>query len=611
MRLRKPCAVCAVIGGLSMVTLTINQKKITVPGDRTILEAAKENHILIPHFCYLEDVHQVGSCRICVVEIEGAKNLQPSCMVQVKEGMVVYTNSERVKQARKLLYELMLSDHPRNCLSCARNQNCEFQKLGELIQINEFRFEGERSKSLVDDSSPSIIRDTSKCILCRRCVTVCNQIQGVGVLNVQKRGFKTVIGAADELPLNSVNCAFCGQCTTVCPVGALQEKDSISAVWQALFDKTKRVVIQTAPAIRAALGEEFGYEPGTLITGKMVTALREMGFDDVFDTNFAADLTIIEEGHELLERVKAAFTGKRAALPMITSCSPGWIKYIEHAFPEELDHLSTCKSPHMMLGALVKSYYAEKIGVDPKDIFVVSVMPCTAKKFEITRPEMFNNDYPNVDAVLTTRELARMIKDAGIEFTELGDSRFDNPLGMSTGAADIFATTGGVMEAALRTVYEVVTGKELPFAKLHVKPIMGLSQIKTAEITIDDPKPDFKFLKGVAIKVAVTSGLAGAKQLMAEVAAGKSPYHFIEVMGCPGGCISGGGQPRPTNNYVRKKRLEAIYREDEGKEIRKSHENPFIKQIYEDYLQKPLGHKSHELLHTKYTQRGIYNEHLK
>ena len=611
MRLRKPCAVCAVIGGLSMVTLTINQKKITVPEDRTILEAAKENHILIPHFCYLEDVHHVGSCRICVVEIEGAKNLQPSCMVQVKEGMVVYTNSERVKQARKLLYELMLSDHPRNCLSCSRNQNCEFQKLGELIQINEFRFEGERSKSLVDDSSPSIIRDTSKCILCRRCVTVCNQIQGVGVLNVQKRGFKTVIGAADELPLNSVNCAFCGQCTTVCPVGALQEKDSISAVWQALFDKTKRVVIQTAPAIRAALGEEFGYEPGTLVTGKMVTALREMGFDDVFDTNFAADLTIIEEGHELLERVKAAFTNKRAVLPMITSCSPGWIKYIEHTFPEELDHLSTCKSPHMMLGALVKSYYAEKIGVDPKDIFVVSVMPCTAKKFEITRPEMFNNGYPNVDAVLTTRELARMIKDAGIEFTELGDSQFDNPLGMSTGAADIFATTGGVMEAALRTVYEVVTGKELPFAKLHVEPIMGLSQIKTAEITIDDPKPDFKFLKGVTIKVAVTSGLAGAKQLMAEVAAGKSPYHFIEVMGCPGGCISGGGQPRPTNNYVRKKRLEAIYREDEGKEIRKSHENPFIKQIYEDYLQKPLGHKSHELLHTKYTQRGIYNEHLK
>ncbi len=594
-----------------MVTLTINQKKITVDENLTILEAAKQNHILIPHFCYLEDVHQIGSCRICVVEVEGAKNLQPSCMVQVKEGMVVHSNSARVKQARKLLYELMLSDHPRNCLSCSRNQNCEFQKLGELIQIDELRFEGERSKSFVDDSSPSIIRDTSKCILCRRCVTVCNQIQGVGILNAQKRGFKTVIGAADELALNSVNCAFCGQCTTVCPVGALHEKDGISAVWKALFDKNKRVVIQTAPAIRAALGEEFGYQPGTLVTGKMVTALREMGFDDVFDTNFAADLTIIEEGHELLERVKAALTGGKAVLPMITSCSPGWIKYIEHVYPKELDHLSTCKSPHMMLGALIKSYYAAKIGVDPKDIFVVSVMPCTAKKFEISRPEMLNIDCPNVDAVLTTRELARMIKDAGIEFNELGDSSFDNPLGMSTGAADIFATTGGVMEAALRTVYEVVTGKELPFDQLHIEAIMGMNQVKTVEITIKDPKPEFSYLRGVKVNLAVTSGLSGAKQLMEEVAAGNSPYHFIEVMGCPGGCISGGGQPRPTNNYIRKKRLEAIYQEDEGKEIRKSHENPFITQIYEEFLKEPLGHKSHELLHTKYTKRGIFNEELK
>lgn len=594
-----------------MVTLTINQKKITCDEDLTILEAAKENHILIPHFCYLEGVHQIGSCRICVVEVEGARTLQPSCMVKVRDGMVVHTNSEKVKKARKLLYELMLSDHPHDCLSCPRNQNCEFQKLGELIQIDEFRFEGERSKTFIDDSSPSIVRDTSKCILCRRCVTVCNQIQGVGVLNAQHRGFKTVIGAADELPLNSVNCAFCGQCTTVCPVGALQEKDAISEVWKALFDKNKRVVIQTAPAIRAALGEEFGYPPGTLVTGKMVTALREIGFDDIFDTNFAADLTIIEEGNELLQRVKAAFSGGKAVLPMITSCSPGWIKYIEHAFPEEVDHLSTCKSPHMMMGALVKSYYAEKIGVDPKDIFVVSVMPCTAKKFEITRPEMVNNGCPNVDAVLTTRELARMIKDAGIDFTELKDSSFDNPLGMSTGAADIFAATGGVMEAALRTVYEIITGKELPFEQLHVKPIVGLSQIKTAEITIEDPLPEYDFLKGVTLKVAVTSGLSGAKQLMDQVAQGKSPYHFIEVMGCPGGCISGGGQPRPTNNNIRKKRLEAIYREDEGKELRKSHENPFIAEIYEKFLKEPLGHKSHELLHTKYTKRGIYNEYLK
>jgi NADP-reducing hydrogenase subunit HndD len=352
-----------------MVNMIINNKKITVDEGKTILEAAKENNILIPHFCYLEGVHQVGSCRICVVEVEGAKTLQASCVTAVREGMVVHTNSEKVKKARKVLYELMLSDHPRDCLGCSRNQNCEFQKLGELMQINDFRFEGEKSKTFIDNNSPSIVRDSSKCILCRRCITVCNQIQGVGVLNVQKRGFKSVIGPADELPLNSVNCAFCGQCTTVCPVGALQEKDSTDIVWNALFDKSKRVVIQTAPAIRAALGEEFGYEPGTLVTGKMVTALREMGFDDVFDTNFTADLTIIEEGNEFLQRVKSALTGGEAVLPMVTSCSPGWIKFVEHTYPDELDHISTCKSPHMMLGALVKSFYADKLGMDPKNIF--------------------------------------------------------------------------------------------------------------------------------------------------------------------------------------------------------------------------------------------------
>lgn len=594
-----------------MISLTINNKKVTVEEGVTIFEAAKQNNILIPHFCYLENVHQIGSCRICVVEVEGAKTLQASCMVEARDGMVVRTNTEKVKKARKVLYELMLSDHRKDCLSCARNQNCELQKLGELIQINDFRFEGERSKAVVDELSPSITRDMSKCILCRRCVTVCNQIQGVGVLNAQRRGFKTVIGPPEDLPLNSVNCAFCGQCTTVCPVGALQEKDSTQAVWKALFDPAKRVVIQTAPAIRAALGEEFGYPPGTLVTGKMATALRDMGFDDIFDTNFAADLTIIEEGNELLQRIKAAFSGQPATLPMITSCSPGWIKYIEHSFPEELDHLSTCKSPHTMLGALVKSYYATKIGVDPQNIFAVSVMPCTAKKFEITRPEMQSNGVPNVDAVITTRELARMIKDAGIDFQALEDGKFDNPLGLSTGAADIFGVTGGVMEAALRTVYELITGRELPFDKLHVTPIVGLSQVKTAEVTIESPLPAYQFLNGVTIKVAVTSGLAGAKKLMAEVASGKSPYHFIEVMGCPGGCISGGGQPRPTNNIIRQKRLEAIYKEDEGKELRKSHQNPFVAKLYEEFLKEPLGHHSHELLHTHYTKRGIFNEKLK
>lgn len=593
-----------------MVNLTINNKKITAEDGMTIFEAAKHNNILIPHFCYLENVHQIGSCRICVVEVDGVKTLQASCMVPVKEGMVINTNSEKVKKARKILYELMLSDHPRDCLSCARNQNCEFQKLGELIQINEFRFEGEKSKTCIDYSSPAITRDTSKCILCRRCVTVCNQVQGVGILNAQHRGFKTVIGTADDLPLNSVNCSYCGQCTTVCPVGALQEKDSTADVWKALFDKSKRVIIQVAPAIRAALGEEFGYKPGTLVTGKMVSALKDMGFDDVFDTNFTADLTIIEEGNEFLTRVKNALTGKPAVLPMITSCSPGWIKFVEHAYPEKLDHLSTCKSPHTMLGALAKSYYAEKIGVNPKDMYVVSVMPCTAKKYEITRPEMQNDGYPNVDAVLTTRELARMIKDAGVDFQELEDGEFDSPLGLSTGAADIFAATGGVMEAALRTVYEVVTGRELPFEGLHVKPIVGLSQIKTADIKIENPLPDYKFLDGVTVKVAVTSGLKGAKKLMEQIAKGESEYHFIEVMGCPGGCISGGGQPRPTNNAVRKKRLEAIYREDEGKKLRKSHDNPFVTKLYDEFLKQPLGHKSHKLLHTKYTKRGIFNEYV-
>lgn len=591
-----------------MVNITINNRKISAYEGETIMEAARRNNINIPSLCWLEGVHRVGSCRICVVEVEGAKTLQASCIVPVQEGMVIRTNTEKVRKTRKLLYELIMSDHPKECLGCARNQNCELQKLGEMISAGEGRFEGERSKSDIDDSSPSIVRDMSKCILCRRCVTVCNEIQEVGVLNVQNRGFDSIVGPAEGLALNTVNCTYCGQCTTVCPVGALQEKDSTEAVWNALFDSKKRVIVQTAPAVRAALGEEFGDEPGTLVTGKMATALRELGFDDVFDTNFAADLTIIEEGSELLERLTAALSGKQAVLPMITSCSPGWIKYVEHAWPDELDHLSTCKSPHMMLGALAKSFYARKLGIDPKDIFVVSVMPCTAKKFEITRPELSNDGLPNVDAVLTTRELARMIKEAGIDFESLEESDFDSPMGLSTGAADIFGTTGGVMEAALRTVYELVTGRELPFDGLHVKPIVGLEKIKTAEIQITDTLPQYRHFEGVTLRIAVTSGLSGARKLMEEVAAGKSPFHFIEVMGCPGGCISGGGQPRPVDDAVRKKRLEAIYREDEGKKLRKSHENPDIKRLYAEFLGSPLGHRSHELLHTHYVRRGVFNQ---
>lgn len=606
-----------------MINLTINGKKITVEEGTTILEAAKQNNILIPSLCYLEDVHKIGSCRICVVEQEGAKNLQASCITVVSEGMVIHTNSERVRKARKVLYELMLSDHPKDCLKCLRNQNCEFQRLGELIQVDESRFEGAKSKDFIDDTSPSIVRDNSKCILCKRCVTICNEVQGVGILNSQFRGFATEVSPGSELPLGSAACAYCGQCTTVCPVGALQEKDSTKVVWDALFDPNKTVIVQTAPAIRVALGEEFGYEPGTIVTGKMVSALKEMNFDYVFDTNFTADLTIMEEGTEFLGRLLGYLKSKEVidaeqmkslgfeppehtpVLPMITSCSPGWIKYIEHYYPDETPHLSSCKSPHMMLGALCKSYFAEKLKIDPKDIFVVSVMPCTAKKFEITRPEMVNNGVPNVDAVLTTRELAKMIKNAGIDFTSLSEGVMDNPLGLSSGAADIFGAPGGVMEAALRTVYEIITGRELPFDKLHVAPIQGLERIKTAELTIEGAKDEWAFLNGVAVKVATTSGLKGASILVDEIQKGESQYHFIEVMGCPGGCISGGGQPRPTNDEVRKKRIEAIYAEDEGKALRKSHENPDIVSIYETYLQKPLGHRSHELLHTHYTKRKL------
>jgi len=592
-----------------MVNFKINNKSVSVPEGATILEAAKQNNIHIPNLCYLEGVHKFGSCRLCVVEVEGAKSLQPSCMVTVREGMVVKTNTEKVRKARKVLYELILSDHPKDCLNCERNQSCELQEMGNMLGVGEARFEGKRSAGCID-KSPSITRDMSKCILCRRCITVCNEIQQVGILNAQNRGFKTVVGPAMDLPINSVNCAYCGQCTVVCPVGALKETDAIQDVWQAINDSNKRVVVQVAPAIRAAIGEEFGLEPGTRVTGKLASALRELGFDDVFDTNFTADLTIMEEGTEFLTRVKNALTGGQATLPMITSCSPGWIKYVEHAYPEELDHLSTCKSPHTMLGALVKSYYADKIKVDPKDMYVVSIMPCTAKKFEISRPEMQNNGVPNVDAVLTTRELAKMIKEAGIDFVNLDDSKFDNPLGLSSGAADIFGVTGGVMEAALRTVYEVVTGRELPFDKLHVTPIVGLEQIKTADVIIENPVEAYKFLDGVTVKVAVTSGLAGAKILLDQIAKGESPYHFIEVMGCPGGCISGGGQPRPTTSEIRQKRLQAIYKEDEGKQLRKSHENEDVMKLYAEFLKEPNGHKSHELLHTHYTQRGKFNEYL-
>ncbi|MDD4545868.1 MAG: NADH-dependent [FeFe] hydrogenase, group A6 [Oscillospiraceae bacterium] len=590
-----------------MINLTINGKKISAPKGATIMEAAKANNINIPNLCYLQDVHKFGSCRICVVEVKGARTLQASCMTAVSEGMEVYTNSDKVRKARKVLYELILSDHSQECLSCKRNKSCELQELGKTLGVDETRFHGERSDCVID-LSPSIIRDTSKCILCRRCVTACNIIQGTGVINAQNRGFKTVIGTAMDLPLGDVNCIFCGQCTVVCPVDALKEADAIEDVWDAINNEKKYVVAQTAPAIRVALGEEFGYEPGTLVTGKLAASLRALGFDSVFDTNFTADLTIMEEGTELLNRLKNLVTGKEATLPMITSCSPGWIKYVEHTYPEKLDHLSTCKSPHTMMGALIKSYYAKLIDTDPGNIYVVSIMPCTAKKFEISRPEMKNDDMPNVDAVLTTRELASMIKGAGIDFVKLPDEEFDNPLGMSTGAADIFGVTGGVMEAALRTVYELVTGREIPFKGLHVTPVIGFDRVKTAEIIIENPLPEYAAFDQVTLKVAVTSGTKGAKQLMDEISTGKSKYHFIEVMGCPGGCITGGGQPRSQDPKIGEKRLKGLYKEDEGKPLRKSHENPYISAIYKEFLEYPGSHISHELLHTHYVRRGIFNE---
>ncbi len=583
--------------------ITINGKPCEALEGQTILQAAKANGIYIPSLCYLEGIHQYGACRVCMVEVQGFRTLAASCMVPVKEGMVIRTNSARVRRARKMNIELILSDHPQDCLSCARNNQCELQKLAAEQGIERARFKGEKSAAILD-VGPSITRDTSKCILCRRCVTVCNDIQKIGVLNAQNRGFKTVIGPALGKTMGQVDCTNCGQCTIVCPVNALSETSSIDKVWDALGNPHKRVVVQTAPAVRVSIGEEFGLPAGEPVTGKLATALRQLEFDDVFDTNFAADLTIMEEGSEFLERARAALTGGKAVLPMITSCSPGWVKFLEHRYAGQIPNLSTCKSPHMMEGAIIKSYYAEKIGVKPEEIFVVSIMPCTAKKFEITRPEMQNNGQPNVDAVLTVRELAKMIREAGIDFAELPDGEYDSPMGNGTGAADIFGMTGGVMEAALRTVYELATGRPLPFEKLHVAPIEGSAMIKKAELKFENVLPEYGFLEGFTAKVAVTSGFEGAGILMDEVAGGKADYHFIEVMGCPGGCVTGGGQPRNYTLDKWQKRAAGILHEDERKPLRESFRNPEIKQIYDEFLGAPLGHRSHELLHTTYTDRS-------
>jgi NADP-reducing hydrogenase subunit HndD len=587
-----------------MTTVYINKQAVEINAGSTIFDAAAKAGIRIPTLCHVENQFPKGACRVCMVDVEGARNMVASCTTPVSEGMKITTNSRNVREARKFVVELLISEHCGECKTCVRNEDCELQQLATEMGIMEIAFPGETLKTFIDDSTPALVRDSGKCIKCRRCMTVCNEIQGVGSLFAQGRGFESKIGPAFDQHLDGVTCVQCGQCAAICPVGAITEKEHIDFVWEAIEDPKKFVVVQTAPAIRAALGECFGYEPGTRVTGKMVSALRLLGFDRVFDTNFTADLTIMEEGTELLSRLKKALVDKQqVALPQFTSCSPGWIKYAEYFYPEILDNISTCKSPQQMFGAVAKTYYARKAGVDPKDIVVVSVMPCTAKKFESQRPEMNDSGFQDVDYVLTTRELARMIKQSGIEFRNLEDGVMDSPMGSGSGAADIFANTGGVMEAAVRTAYEIVTGRELPVENLHLQPVIGLEGVKKASLKIEGCLPAWSFLEGVELKVGVAHGLGNAKKIIEAMRAGEE-FHFIEVMTCPGGCIGGGGQPRFTTNEIRRKRAGAIYAEDEGKQLRKSHLNPEVIQIYEEFLKQPLSHLSHELLHTKYFDRN-------
>lgn len=577
------------------VNIKINGQSMSVPADYTILQAARDAGINIPTLCYLKDISQTGSCRMCVVEVKGARNLQAACVYPVSEGLEVMTNTPKVRASRKVTLELLLSNHERKCLTCVRSRNCELQTLADELGVTDITYEGIRSEHEIDDLSPSIIRDNNKCVLCRRCVSVCKNIQTVAVIDAIERGFNTTIASPFNMSLAEVPCVNCGQCIAACPVGALREKDSTDKVWDAIADPEKIVVVQTAPAVRAALGEEFGMPIGTAVTGKMAAAIKRLGVDYTFDTDTGADLTILEEGAELIHRIKNG--GK---LPMITSCSPGWIKFCEHNFPDFLDNLSSCKSPHQMFGAIIKSYWAEKNNIDPENIVTVSVMPCVAKKFECGREEMEVGGNRDVDIVISTRELARMIKSAGINFTELpDDEKFDKPFEEATGAGVIFGATGGVMEAALRTVADVLTGEDLEKVDYHA--VRGTEGIKEATVKIGD----------IDVRVAIAHGLGNARQLLNNIRDGKAEYEFIEIMACPGGCVTGGGQPivparvQMTTN-VKELRAKALYSEDEKSTFRKSHKNPDLELLYKEYLTEPGSHKAHELLHTHYTKRSKF-----
>ena len=581
---------------MEMVNIKINNMPLSVPKGITILEAARYAGVEIPTLCYLKEMNEIGACRMCMVEVIGARSLVAACVFPVNEGMEVFTNSEKVRQSRKTNLELVLSTHNKACLTCVRSGNCELQKLCKDYGVEDAsKYEGAYPVADFDESAPHMIRDNSKCVLCRRCVAACDN-QAISVIGANARGFDTHIGSPFELPLNDFSCVSCGQCIVHCPVGAIYEKDDTAKVFAAINDPEKFVVVNTAPSIRVTLGEAFGNAIGTNVTGKMVAALRRLGFDKVFDTDFSADLTILEEANELLDRINNG-----GALPLITSCSPGWVKYCEHYYPEQIDHLSSCKSPQQMFGAVTKTWYAEKMNLDPKDIVVVSIMPCTAKKFECGREDQSASGYPDVDYALTTRELARMIETAGLNFNLLPDEEFDNPLGEGTGAGVIFGATGGVMEAALRTAVETLTGEELQ--SLDFTEVRGTEGLKEATYTV----------AGMEIKVCAASGLKNAQTVMEKIKNGTADYHFVEIMACPGGCVNGGGQPvqpASVHNFVDLKGLrgKALYEADKNLPLRKSHENEAVKAVYAEYFEKPGSHKAHEVLHTHYVKRSKYSK---